>query len=160
MGPPARPVRSGPASGQPCCDPADPMNPSRWRRGPHDVQSTEARGEQERARVVPLTPLDDSAYPDWDSAYLDNVGRLYRLMYAKVGNRPDAEDLTSEVFRAALGPLRLTASKGEVRAYLLATARTVLAAHWRRHFGMSVTSIDEVADAGLLAEPSTMEPLG
>ena len=62
--------------------------------------------------MLPLTPLDDSAYPDWDAAYLDNVGRLYRLMYVKVGNRPDAEDLTSEVFRAALGPLRLTAAQG------------------------------------------------
>ena len=55
------------------------------------------------------------------------MGRLYRLMYARVGNRPDAEDLTVEVFRAAMGPLRLVASKGEVRSYLLMTARTVLA---------------------------------
>jgi RNA polymerase sigma factor (sigma-70 family) len=130
------------------------MNPSRWRRGPNDVQSTETRGEQERARVVPLTPLDDSAYPDWDSAYLDNVGRLYRLMYAKVGNRSDAEDLTSEVFRAALGPLRLTASKGEVRAYLLATARTVLASHWRRRLGLEVTRIEPDADLSYVAAPA------
>jgi RNA polymerase sigma factor (sigma-70 family) len=130
------------------------MNPSRWRRGPNDVQSTEARGEQERARVVPLTPLDDSAYPDWDSAYLDNVGRLYRLMYAKVGNRSDAEDLTSDVFRAALGPLRLTASKGEVRAYLLATARTVLASHWRRRLGLEVTRIEPDADLSYVAAPA------
>jgi RNA polymerase sigma factor (sigma-70 family) len=130
------------------------MNPSRWRRGPNDVQSTEARGEQERARVVPLTPLDDSAYPDWDSAYLDNVGRLYRLMYAKVGNRSDAEDLTSEVFRAALGPLRLTASKGEVRAYLLATARTVLASHWRRRLGLEVTRIEPDVDLNYVAGPA------
>jgi RNA polymerase sigma-70 factor (ECF subfamily) len=92
-------------------------------------------------------------YPDWDSAYLDNVGRLYRLMYSKVGNRPDAEDLTSEVFRAALGPLRLTASKGEVRAYLLATARTVLAGHWRRTLGRQVTTLDDQDVAALLGEP-------
>jgi RNA polymerase sigma factor (sigma-70 family) len=130
------------------------MSPSRWRRGPNDAQSTEARGEQDRARAVPLTPLDDSTYPDWDSAYLDNVGRLYRLMYAKVGNRPDAEDLTSEVFRAALGPLRMTASKGEVRAYLLATARTVLASHWRRRLGLEVTHIEPDADLSYVAAPA------
>jgi len=98
------------------------------------------------AKVVRLATADGSAYPDWDSAYLDNGGRLYRLMYHKVGNRPDAEDLTSEVFKAALGPLRLTASKGEVRAYLLATARTVLASHWRRRLGQEVTQIDPDAD--------------
>jgi RNA polymerase sigma-70 factor, ECF subfamily len=101
-----------------------------------------------------MTPHDDSVYPDWDSAYLDNVGRLYRLMYAKVGNRPDAEDLTSEVFRAALGPLRLTASKGEVRAYLLATARTVLASHWRHRLGLEVTHIEPDADLAYVAAPA------
>jgi RNA polymerase sigma-70 factor (ECF subfamily) len=115
--------------------------------------SQEAWGEQDRVAVVPLTPLDDTAYPDWDSAYLDNVGRLYRLIYHKVGNRPDAEDLTSEVFRAALGPLRLTASKGEVRAYLLATAQTVLASHWRRRLGLEVTHIDPDTELSYLVAP-------
>ena len=81
-------------------------------------------------------------YADWESAYRDNVTRVYRLMFSRVGNRPDAEDLTSEVFRAALGPLRLNSSKGEVRAYLVATAQTVLASHWRRRFGLEVTAID------------------
>jgi RNA polymerase sigma-70 factor (ECF subfamily) len=81
------------------------------------------------------------AYPDWQAIYADNVGRVYRLLYTKVGNRPDAEDLTSEVFLAALRPLRTTASGPEVRAYLLATARTVLAAHWRRTLGRQVTTI-------------------
>jgi RNA polymerase sigma-70 factor, ECF subfamily len=116
--------------------------------------SEEARGAPDPANVVAFTPLDAAAYPDWDAAYLDNVGRLYRLMYRKVGNRPDAEDLTSEVFRAALGPLRLTASKGEVRAYLLTTARTVLASHWRRRAGLEVTQIDPDADLHYLAAPS------
>lgn len=80
-------------------------------------------------------------YPDWESIYRDNVDRIYRLMFAKVGNRPDAEDLTAEVFTAALRPLRVTASVGEVRAYLSATARTVLARHWRRTLGREITTI-------------------
>jgi len=89
-----------------------------------------------------LHSVDLETYPDWEAIYLDNVQRLYRLMYSRVGNRPDAEDLTSEVFTAALGPLRTTASKPEVRAYLIATARTVLAGYWRRKLGIDVTSID------------------
>jgi RNA polymerase sigma factor (sigma-70 family) len=93
-------------------------------------------------------------YTDWESVYRDNVERLYRLMYARVGNRPDAEDLTSEVFRTAFGPLRLASSKGEVKSYLLVTARTVLASHWRRRLGLAVTSIDPAADLPYLAEPS------
>src|SRR5580692_9211671 len=60
------------------------------------------------APVSYLRLVEDDTYADWDAAYLDNVGRLYRLMYSKVGNRPDAEDLTAEVFKAALGPMRLS----------------------------------------------------
>jgi RNA polymerase sigma factor (sigma-70 family) len=83
------------------------------------------------------------AYPDWEAVYRDNVDRIYRMMLAKVGNRPDAEDLTAEVFVAALRPLRVTASVGEVRAYLLAAARTVLAGYWRRTLGREVTTLDD-----------------
>lgn len=119
------------------------------------------------AVVVPLRAVDDefsdsweSAYLDWDEAYLDNVDRLYRLMYSRVGNRPDAEDLTSEVFRSALGPLRIASSKGEVRAYLLATARTVLATHWRRRAGLEVSSIDPERDIEQLSPQAEPDPRG
>jgi RNA polymerase sigma factor (sigma-70 family) len=110
------------------------------------------------AAVAFLRVVETDAYADWESVYRDNVARLYRLMYSRVGNRPDAEDLTSEVFRMALRPLRLGSSKGEVRAYLLATAQTVLASHWRRHLGLSVTSIDPEVDSVYLAEPSGSDP--
>jgi RNA polymerase sigma factor (sigma-70 family) len=111
--------------------------------------------ESGESRVVHLHVLDAEVYANWESVYRDNVDRLYRLMYARVGNRADAEDLTSEVFRTALGPLRLASSKGEVRSYLLVTARTVLASHWRRRLGSPVTSIDPDSDLGFLAEPFT-----
>jgi RNA polymerase sigma factor (sigma-70 family) len=91
-----------------------------------------------------MVAVDDLpiAYPDWEALYRDNFTRLYRLMFQAVGNRPDAEDLTEEVFLAALRPLRMSASVGEARSYLLATARTVLAAHWRRTLGRKVTTLD------------------
>ena len=44
----------------------------------------------------------------------------------------------------ALRPMRLTASVAEVRAYLRATARTVLAAHWRETLGRQITSIEDI----------------
>jgi RNA polymerase sigma-70 factor, ECF subfamily len=88
-----------------------------------------------------LSVLRTAAYPDWEAIYADNVSRVYRLMFAKVGNRPDAEDLTSQVFLAAYGSLRTSRSVGEVRAYLLATARTTLVEHWRRTLGHQVTEI-------------------
>ena len=82
------------------------------------------------------------AYASWDDIYVDNAVRVYRLLYAKVGNRTDAEDLTTEVFLAAYGPLRVDASRGEVRAYLAATARSVLARYWRARLGAEVTHIE------------------
>jgi RNA polymerase sigma factor (sigma-70 family) len=118
------------------------------------VGSPTTTGEFDLTR---LRVVDADAYTDWESVYRDNVGRLYRLMYARVGNRADAEDLTSEVFRTALGPLKLASSKGEVRSYLLTTAQTVLASHWRRTLGTPVTAIDPESDAAALVEPSGTE---
>ncbi len=76
--------------------------------------------------------MTGAAYPDWDAVYRDNVTWVYRLMYSKVGNQPDAEDLTAEVFMTALKPLRVSATVPEVRKYLeddgAHGARVVLAA--------------------------------
>jgi RNA polymerase sigma-70 factor, ECF subfamily len=113
-------------------------------RGTDDPDS----GQPARLRLV-----GEDVYPDWEAIYRDNVSRIYRLIYAKVGNAPDAEDLTTEVFLAALGPLRAAATVGEVRAYLLATARTALAAHWRRTLGRQITTLDEQSVASVF-EPA------
>ncbi len=107
-----------------------------------------------RPQAVPdpepgLHLVDGPRYASWEAVYRDNVERVYRLMFARVGNRPDAEDLTTEVFLIALPRLREAASIGEVRAYLLAVCRTVLADHWRRTLGRQLTTIDPDA----LAEP-------
>jgi RNA polymerase sigma factor (sigma-70 family) len=95
-----------------------------------------------------LQPVTGAAYPDWDAVYRGNVTWVYRLMYGKVGNQPDAEDLTAEVFMTALRPLRVSATVPEVRKYLRMTARTVLASYWKARMGREVTSIeDDVPEA-------------
>jgi RNA polymerase sigma factor (sigma-70 family) len=113
-----------------------------------EVGEESGQHEPPRLRVVGA-----DVYADWDAIYLDNVARIHRLMYSKVGNRPDAEDLTAEVFVAAFGPLRVSASVGEVRGYLLATARTVLAGYWRRRLGVEVTTIDPDSERRGWEEP-------
>jgi RNA polymerase sigma-70 factor (ECF subfamily) len=94
-------------------------------------------------RVVPNT---GTCYPNWAVVYADNANWVYRMIFARVGNSIDAEDLTAEVFLAALRPLRITATVAQVRGYLRATTRTVLAAHWRQTIGCEVTSIDDLPD--------------
>jgi RNA polymerase sigma factor (sigma-70 family) len=121
---------------------------------PRRSPGPDGRGSEGEPR---LRVVGQDSYESWDHVYVDNVSRLYRLMYSKVGNRLDAEDLTAEVFMAALGPLQVDLSRGEVRAYLLATARTVLAGFWRRRLRLEVTSIEpdhEDAAPGLPGPPS------
>lgn len=104
-----------------------------------------------------LQPVTGAAYPDWDAVYRDNVTWVYRLMYSKVGNQPDAEDLTAEVFMTALRPLRVSATVPEVRKYLRMTARTVLASYWGDRMGREVTAIgDDVADVAEPVPPETV----
>ncbi|MFI6048681.1 RNA polymerase sigma factor [Streptomyces violascens] len=118
---------------------------------PGDRDGAEAGADAQRLRLV-----RGEVYADWESVYRDNVSLVFRVMFSRVGNRMDAEDLTTEVFLAALGPLRTTATVPEVRAYLLATARTVLAAHWRRVLGHEVTTLA----ADYLDELAEREPSG
>lgn len=79
----------------------------------------------------------------WDAVYRETAVMVYRFIYARVGNRPDAEDLTTQVYMRALPRLRLGAVIEEIRSYLLATARTVLADHWRRHYDVQVAALEE-----------------
>jgi RNA polymerase sigma factor (sigma-70 family) len=91
-------------------------------------------------------PDTGTRYPNWETVYADNANWVYRMMFARVGNSLDAEDLTAEVFLAALRPLRITATVAQVRGYLRATTRTVLAAHWRQTMVCETTSIDDLPD--------------
>lgn len=84
-----------------------------------------------------------AAADNWTSIYEEHAGVVYRMMIGEVRNHADAEELTAEVFSRALIPLRATASRREIRAYLLATGRSVLAAHWKRVLSGPITTLPE-----------------
>jgi RNA polymerase sigma factor (sigma-70 family) len=71
----------------------------------------------------------------WEEVYREHVGPVYRYCYARTGNRADAEDITAQVFLRALPRLRLRAAPAEIRSYLMATSRSMLAEHWTLHYG-------------------------
>jgi len=54
------------------------------------LQAGEFEAAEPDKRFSHLRLVKADAYADWDSAYLDNVGRLYRLIYSRVGNRRSA----------------------------------------------------------------------
>src|ERR1700733_2764028 len=126
--------------------------------GPHGATLVTVPCSPDRSSGSP--EVDSDPYADWDEIYSDNVERLYRLMYAKVGNRPDAEGLTGEVFLAALPRLHLGASRPEVRGYLAATAQSALANYWRRRFGTEATRIELGAALAFLDDPRTDSDAG
>ncbi len=61
---------------------------------------------------------------------LREFDHVYAFIYARVGNRADAEDLTQQVAVKALPRLRNGYPEPAVRAYLYATARSVMATFW------------------------------
>src|SRR5437763_4042001 len=65
----------------------------------------------------------------------DAVGaRLYRFFYQQVGNREEAEDLTSEIFLKAARLLDTSRDEASQRAWLRQVAQTALADYWRRFY--------------------------
>ena len=89
-----------------------------------------------------IVPAEPQA-ADWEAVYREHVGPLYRFAYLRTGNRADAEDITSATFIRAFPRLRTDVSDAELRAYLRATARTVIADVWRDRHGAVVEEIDE-----------------
>lgn len=100
-----------------------------------------------------LSVVGGAATLGWEAVYRENVVPVFRFAFARTGNRPDAEDVTEQVFLRALPRLRLAAAAHEVRAYLFATARTVLADHWATRFGTTVVELDDEHLTATAAEP-------
>jgi RNA polymerase sigma factor (sigma-70 family) len=90
---------------------------------------------------------------DWESVYQEHVAPLYRYVYSRTGNTPDAEDVTSTTFLRALPRLRSDVSPAEIRAYLRTTARSVLADIWRQRHGTVLMEFDDERDAAQPADP-------
>jgi RNA polymerase sigma factor (sigma-70 family) len=80
---------------------------------------------------------------------LDELELVYSFIYARVGNRADAEDLTQQVALKALPRLRDGSPGAAVRGYLYATARSVVSAFWVRRYRVPESELaDDVADDG------------
>ena len=74
---------------------------------------------------------------------LDELEMVYAFIYARVGNRADAEDLTQQVAMKAFPRLRQGAPASAIRGYLFATARSVLGGFWSTRLGLSESELHE-----------------
>ncbi|HEX6544016.1 MAG TPA: RNA polymerase sigma factor [Ktedonobacterales bacterium] len=80
--------------------------------------------------------------------YEDNLHVIYRFIYSKVGNREEAEDLTSQVFIKAVRSLDSERATASIQSWLFQVARTTIADHWRSFYQLRARSLDDLLEAG------------
>ena len=88
---------------------------------------------------------------------LDQLELVYAFIYARVGNRADAEDLTQQVAMKAIPRLRQGAPASAIRGYLFATARSVLGGFWSTRLGLSEAELHEDLAMAVTAGPPSVE---
>jgi RNA polymerase sigma-70 factor (ECF subfamily) len=104
-----------------------------------------------RSRVRAENPAEANTSPNEHSLhrfYEDNLPVIYRFIYSKVGNREEAEDLTSQVFIKALHGLDEARDAQSVQSWLFQVARTTLADHWRQYYRLRTDSLDILLAGG------------
>ena len=99
------------------------------------MTSEAGRPKEFEAQPAELVELPAAPAPPVDLA-LEELEFVYAYIFARVGNRADAEDLTQQVAMKAIPRLRSGASSAAIRSYLFATARSALAAFWSARFGL------------------------
>lgn len=107
---------------------------------PHPSDGEPAHGIQDVMQCVKKAQAGDSAaFAQLYAAYSDTV---YRYVYYRVGGKPTAEDLTSEVFTRAFERLHTFTWRGrDFAAWLVTIARNLLADHFASaRFKLEVTT--------------------
>jgi RNA polymerase sigma-70 factor (ECF subfamily) len=110
----------------------------------HEDETTAAPAYASPGRVVPLRRAEtfaDQEHLTW--AYQTHVTAIYQYIYSRVGNRPDAEDLTAQVFTKAINGMRSDVSVPELRSWLYRVAQTTLADHWRQYYAEDTAELED-----------------
>ena len=102
-------------------------------------------------RALYVLPSDDASREQrWEEIYRTHVHHIYRFIFSKLGNRPDAEDVTAQVFLQALPRLRTMDPADNPEAYLFVTARSAIADYWRNRYKQPETT--EFSDTSMLVD--------
>jgi RNA polymerase sigma-70 factor, ECF subfamily len=103
----------------------------------------------------PDRPAAVAARPRFETIYEDHVTSIHRFVYARVGNRPDAEDLTAQVFMRAVEQLDLDRPGAQIAAWLYRVAQNAVADYWRAFYRLPQIGVEQVAGAW---EPVSPQP--
>ena len=97
----------------------------------------------------------------FEQVYDTHVVGIYRFIYARVGNQPDAEDLTAQVFVRAIEQLDTGREPGQIAAWLYRVAQNATADYWRSFYRLPLVGADHVAPGWEPVDPGvrpTPEP--
>lgn len=93
-------------------------------------------------------PRREANVQEFQTFYQENLGLIYRYVYSKVGNREEAEDLTSQIFIKAIRGVDTERGPQSVQKWLFQVARTTIADYWRVYYRVSAGSLEELLEAG------------
>jgi len=86
--------------------------------------------------------------PEFQTFYQEHLGMIYRYVYSKVGNREEAEDLTTQIFMKAVHNIDIQRGQQSMQAWLFQVAHTTVADYWRHYYRADVRSLEELQEAG------------
>ena len=90
---------------------------------------------------------DTGAHARFEAIYDEHVTAIHRFVYARVGNRPDAEDLTGQVFMRAVEQLDIDRPAPQISAWLYRVAQNAVADYWRAFYRLPQVGVEQVAAA-------------
>ena len=105
-------------------------------------------GKSHLATAGARVPRGEEYVQEFQTFYQENLGLIYRYVYSKVGNREEAEDLTSQIFIKSVRGVDTERGPQSVQKWLFQVARTTIADYWRTYYRVSVNSLDELLEAG------------
>src|SRR5260370_3125795 len=98
------------------------------------------RGKQavgEQAKSIATTrreAVGGAAVQEFQTLYQENLSLIYRYVYSKVGNREEAEDLTSQIFvKAVLGVDHERGIQSKQK-WLFQVSLTIIAHYFRAYY--------------------------
>ena len=94
-----------------------------------------------------------------EAFYREQLVLIYRIVYRKVGNRQDAEDLTSSILLKAVRLLNREAGTERMGHWLMRVVRTTLIDYWRNHARVSSISLKALQEVGWEG-PAERDPFG
>ena len=92
--------------------------------------------------------------------YEQYVVRVYRFVYGHVGNREDAEDITSQVFIKVYNNLEQFEGRGRLENWLFQIARMSVADFWRERYKLPSVPLADGQDISSPAARSELDDCG